>query len=137
MRHHQGAGVRRARPSRAAGVCPGTGGRVVMSLMLRGAAVVGVLAGAGLVVGAAAPANGPAPARLAVGKPATTPARARSGKRFTVSFAVTRSDTHAAPGGRLAIHVSVGGRSIPFSRSYTGGKARVSMLVPPNAIGRL
>jgi hypothetical protein len=105
--------------------------------MLRGAAVVVVLVGAGLVAGAAAPASGPAPVRLVVGKPVTTPGQARSGKRLTVTFAVTRSDTHAAPGGTLAIRASVGGRRIPFTRSYTRGKARVSMLVPGNAIGRL
>jgi hypothetical protein len=108
-----------------------------MGFTLRGAGVAGVLVGAGLLAGVAAPASRPAPGRLVVGKPVTTPGPPRSGQRFTVSFAVSRSGTHAAPGGRLTIQASVGGRRVPFTRSYTGRKAKVSMLVPANAIGRV
>ena len=73
-----------------------------------------------------------------IGKPAVTPAQAVAGKRFTVSFKVTRSDTNARLAtGTMTSELSVAGLKIPHAKSFRGGTARLSLVVPARAQGKL
>jgi hypothetical protein len=73
-----------------------------------------------------------------IGKPVITPARAEAGKKLTVVFKVTRSDTgKALTVGRMICDPSVGGKVIPHTESFRGGFARLSLVVPAAAQGKL
>jgi len=85
----------------------------------------------------------PAAARPAVGMPVigvpiATPRVATSGSRFTVVFPVTRSDNgRPLTSGKLTFDASVLGQVIPHTESFTGGKARLSFVIPTSARARL
>lgn len=73
-----------------------------------------------------------------IGKPVATPAVATAGRRLTVTFPVTRSDTGARlTTGRMICDPSVAGRVLRHAESFTGGKAKLSFLVPKAAKGKL
>jgi hypothetical protein len=82
----------------------------------------------------------PAPSvvKPVIGAAVTTPKVAVAGKRFTVSFPVTRSDTGAPlTRGKMICNPSVAGQVIRHAESFTGGRARLSFVVPANSAGRL
>jgi hypothetical protein len=72
-----------------------------------------------------------------IGKPATVPARPAAGKRLTLSFPVTRSDDgKTLASGKVTSAVSVAGKPVPHTQSFTRGVARLSLLVPTTAQGK-
>jgi hypothetical protein len=69
---------------------------------------------------------------------AAAPARPVAGKRFTVSMAVTRTDTRTVVGsGALTCTARVGSTSIPAQGRFSGGRARCVMNVPLTARGKM
>lgn len=89
-----------------------------------------------------APAPTPPPAPSAykpvIGAPATTPAVAVAGKRFTVAFPVTRSDTgDPMTTGKMICDPSVSGKVVRHAESFKGGIAKLSFVVPKTAKGKL
>jgi hypothetical protein len=73
-----------------------------------------------------------------IGTPIVNPARAIAGKRMTVVFPVTRSDTGAPlTTGKMICDPSVSGKVIRHAESFKGGKARLSFLIPKSAKGKL
>jgi hypothetical protein len=107
--------------------------------LLTAGALVGTVA---VVVAATSAASGARQARQAVtpviDEATTAPARPLSGKRFTISFRVTRSDTGAPLlRGRMVGAPSVAGKLIKHAESFKAGTARVSFVVPASATGRL
>lgn len=76
-------------------------------------------------------------ARPVIGAPKATPAVPVAGKRFTVSFVVTRSDTGAPlTTGTMVCDPSIGGKTVAHAESLKGGTARLSMTVPKSAKGK-
>lgn len=72
-----------------------------------------------------------------IGSPVVTPAFV-AGKRVTVTFPVSRSDT-AKPltTGKLVCDPSIAGKVLPHAESFTAGKARLSFGVPASAKGKV
>ena len=71
------------------------------------------------------------------GKPLLQPLAPAAGKPFTFTLAVKRSDTGAAlKAGTLAGTPSVAGKPIRHTESFSGGKARLSLVVPKTAKGK-
>ena len=68
--------------------------------------------------------------------PATIPAKAAAGKRFTVAFRVTRGGA-VLDSGTMICDPSIGGTVIPHAESYAGGTAKLSFTVPKTAKGKL
>jgi hypothetical protein len=69
-----------------------------------------------------------------IGKPVTVPARPVAGQRLTLSVPVTRSDDRKPlASGKMTSAVSVAGKLIPHTQSFTHGVARLSLLVPRTA----
>ena len=92
-----------------------------------------------VAVTAAAPTAGgaPQPVRPVIGSPVTVPGQALPGQRLTVSFKVTRSDTHRPLlRGRMICDPSVAAVVIPHAESFTAGTARLSFVVPMSAHGK-
>ncbi len=91
-----------------------------------------------LSVSAPVPLTPPAAAlKPVIGAPKATPAKAVAGKRFTVVFPVTRSDTGAAlTTGTMICDPSVAGKVLPHSELFKGGQARLSFAVPRSAKGK-
>ena len=91
-----------------------------------------------LSVSAPAPLTPPTAAlKAAIGAPKATPAKAVAGKRFTVVFPVTRSDTGAAlTTGTMICDPSVAGKVLPHSELFKGGQARLAFAVPRSAKGK-
>jgi len=84
------------------------------------------------------PPPSPVVVKPVIGTPLATPARAVAGKRLTVVFPVTRSDTGAPlTTGKMICDPSVSGKVIRHAESFTGGKARLSFLIPKSAKGKL
>jgi hypothetical protein len=80
----------------------------------------------------------PAAVKPVIGQPVAAPAQPVAGKRFTVSFKVKRSDTGAPlTSGRMSGDPSVAGKIVPHRESFRGGMARLSLIVPANAAGKL
>lgn len=104
------------------------------------AAAAVVLVGAAIAATASA---GPlawsaAPAKPVIGPPTAAPAKPQAGKPFTVSFKVTSSTTHKAlSGGLMASATSAGGKAIGHKQSFRVGTARVSLVVPAVANGKV
>lgn len=86
------------------------------------------------------PAPAPAPAaafKPVIGAPIATPLAAVAGRPMTVTFAVTRSDTHKPlTSGTMICDPSVAGKVIPHHESFKAGKARLSFVVPKTAKGK-
>ncbi len=114
-----------------------------MSSRRRTFLTMGVVASAiAAIVAAASTASGavrsPAAVKPVIGKPVTAPAHALPGKRFTVSFTVTRSDTRAPlTRGKMVCDPSIAGKVIRHAESFKAGKARLSFVVPANASGKV
>jgi hypothetical protein len=94
---------------------------------------------AGVALVAAAPTvSGTAPARPVIGKPRAVPARPVAGQRLAVTFAVTRADTgRPLTRGTMTCDPSIAGRRIRHADSFAGGKARLALVIPAGAAGRL
>jgi len=75
-------------------------------------------------------------AKPAIGAPATIPAKAAAGKRFTVAFRVTRGGA-VLDSGTMICDPSIGGTVIPHAESFAGGTAKLSFTVPKTAKGKL
>ncbi len=72
--------------------------------------------------------------RPVIGKAVTVPAQPMAGKRFAVSFRVTRSDTGALlTRGMMICDPSVAGKVVQHAESFKGGMARLVFVVPANA----
>jgi hypothetical protein len=88
-----------------------------------------------------APAPAPAPAPVVkprIAAPVLSPMTVVAGKRVTVSFPVTRSDTGAPlTEGKMVCDPSVAGKVLKHAESFKGGTARLSFLVPKSAKGKL
>ena len=84
-----------------------------------------------------APLAPPSVAKPVFGKPLTQPLVPVAGKRFTFTLAVKRSDTGAPlRTGRMVCDPTVAGKPVKHVESFTGGKARLSLLVPKAAKGK-
>jgi hypothetical protein len=71
------------------------------------------------------------PVRLTAGRPSGLPAFPRSGKTFTVSVVVTRSDTgKVVRSGRVACSAFVGKSRVRASGRFRSGRAQCSIRVP-------
>jgi hypothetical protein len=102
-------------------------------LALPGLVGTTLTASASTVTGAA-----PQVMKPVIGKPITSPAQPQAGKRFTVAFRVTRSDTGAPLlRGRMICDPSVSGKVLRHAESFRAGTARLSFLIPANAAGQL
>lgn len=72
-----------------------------------------------------------------IGKPVAVPLQPQAGKRFTLSFRVTRSDTGGpVTRGTMVCAPSVAARVLQHTESFSGGKARMSFVVPTSAAGK-
>ena len=79
-----------------------------------------------------------APGKPWIGSPATIPAKAVAGKRFTVSFPVTRTDNgKPLTTGTMVCDPSVQGKVIPHAESFKNGTAQLSFTIPKSAKGKL
>lgn len=86
----------------------------------------------------APPAPTPSAYKPVIGAPVTTPKIALAGKRFTVAFPVTRSDTsEPLMTGKMVCDPSVAGKVITHAESFKGGTAKLSFTVPKTAKGKL
>ncbi len=119
----------RSRPSRHAG--KGAARRNLVS----GGLVTVVFAGSlALVPVASTMKDGGKPV---VAKPVAIPAQPVAGRPFAVSFKVTRGDTGTPLlRGRMTSNLSVAGRAVQHTESYSRGTARVALVVPANAAGK-
>lgn len=92
-----------------------------------------------MMVTAATPAGtAPAPGKPVIGKPFVLPAQPMAGRRFTVLFKVTRSDTGAPlMRGKMVCDPSVAGQVIRHTESFKGGTARLAFVVPATAAGKV
>jgi hypothetical protein len=72
-----------------------------------------------------------------IAAPTTTPRKAVAGKRLTVMFPVTRSDTGAPlTRGKMVCDPSVRGKVIRHSESFRNGTARLTFTIPRTAKGK-
>jgi hypothetical protein len=79
-----------------------------------------------------------APLKAVIGPPSTSPSKPVAGKRFTVTFPVTRGDNGAPlKTGTMICEPSVGGTVIRHSEQFKNGKARLTFVVPASATGKL
>jgi hypothetical protein len=75
--------------------------------------------------------------RPVIGKPIAVPARPLAGKRFTVTFPVTRSDDGAPlTTGSLACTTKVAAKVVPHRHTFGAGNARVTLAVPKATRGK-
>lgn len=109
-------------------------------------ALLGLLALAALALGAtSSTASSTAPslekaelARPVISEPTATPAQPLAGKRFVVSFKVTRSDNgKPVTKGQMICHPYVAKKVIRHSESFRRGTARLGFVVPANAAGKV
>jgi hypothetical protein len=91
------------------------------------------------VAGAWGPAAGArAPLKAVIGAPTASPKKATAGKRFTVTFAVKRSDNgKALTKGKLTCDPSVAGVVISHNERFKNGKIRLSFVIPKDAAGKI
>jgi hypothetical protein len=72
-----------------------------------------------------------------IGKPVTTPKVATAGKRFTVKFVVTRSDTGTRmTTGKMICDPKVAGKVLRHAESFQQGIAKLSFVIPKTAKGK-
>ena len=73
-----------------------------------------------------------------IGTPTLSPAKPAAGKRLTIVFPVTRSDTGAPlVNGTMICDLSVAGKVIPHGDQFKNGTARLTFVVPKTAKGKL
>ena len=79
-----------------------------------------------------------ASAKPVIGAPTATPSAPIAGRRFVVSFAVTRSDTGSPlTTGAMACDPTISGKAVAHAQSFKRGTARVAMTVPKGTKGKL
>ena len=79
----------------------------------------------------------PVVAKPVIAKPTTVPKVALAGKRFTVSFKLTRSDTgEPLTAGTMVCEPSVGGKLLRHDEVFEAATARVSLVIPKSAKGK-
>ena len=97
-----------------------------------------LLVGAALTAASTTAGTTPLKVKPVIGQPVTVPAQPVAGKRFTVSFKVTRSDTGASlTTGKMICDPSVVGKVIRHAESFNNGVARLAFVVPADAAGKL
>ena len=75
--------------------------------------------------------------RPVIGKPTAIPAAPIAGKRFTVSFRVTTSDSgKPLTKGTMTCDPSIAGKVLKHAESFTRGTARLVMTAPESAKGK-
>jgi len=75
--------------------------------------------------------------KAVVGPAIAVPAKAVAGKRFTVTFAVSRSDNgKPLTGGKMSCTPTINGKLVAHTDSMSNGVARLSLVVPKNAKGK-
>jgi len=85
----------------------------------------------------APPTTAPAVVKPVISAPLAMPAKAVAGKRFTVTFRVTRSDNgKPLTAGTMVCDPSVAGKVIPHAESFKAGTARLSFVIPKTAKGK-
>ena len=85
-----------------------------------------------------APAPQPVVVRPVFGSARTVPAKPVAGKKLVFTLAVNRSNTGAPlTAGKMICDPSVAGKVIRHVESFTGGKARLTFVVPKTANGKL
>lgn len=85
-----------------------------------------------------APPAPPTVVKPVIGKPVATPKAAVAGKRFTVAFKVTRSDTGGPlTSGKMVCDPKVAGKVLRHAESFKAGVAKLSFVVPKTAKGKL
>jgi probable HAF family extracellular repeat protein len=73
-----------------------------------------------------------------IGSPTASPSAPVAGRRFSVSFPITRTDTRARlTTGTLKSQATVAGRRIACTQVFKDGTARVALIVPKAGKGRL
>jgi hypothetical protein len=73
-----------------------------------------------------------------IGNPFTTPLNPIAGRRFTVSFWVTWSETtEAVTSGTMICNPTVAGKTLRHVESFKNGQARLSFTIPKSAKGKL
>jgi hypothetical protein len=89
----------------------------------------------------AAPTPPPPPppaVRPVIGSPVPAPHTPAAGKRFTVTFPISRSsDGRPLTGGTAVFAVTVAGSTLAHTQSFVSGKAKLSLVVPKRASGKL
>ena len=72
-----------------------------------------------------------------IGKPLATPAQPVAGKRFVVTFPVTRSDDGTPlVTGTVACTTKVAGKVVPHRQTFKAGQARATLVIPKAAKGK-
>ena len=80
----------------------------------------------------------PAVVKPVFGKPLAQPLKPVAGKQFRLTVAVKRSDTGAPlTAGRLVVGSTVAGKKVKNIASFKAGKAKVAVLLPKKAKGKL
>jgi hypothetical protein len=75
--------------------------------------------------------------KAVIGPAVALPKRAVAGKRFTVTFAVSRSDNgRPLAGGTMSCSPTINGKLVAHTDSMSNGTARLSLVVPKNAKGK-
>lgn len=86
------------------------------------------------VAAGGAMAGASAQAKPVIGKPATQPATLLAGKKATITYKVTSSDTGAPLGaGTMRSELSSAGKPVAHTDSFARGTAKVSFVVPSSA----
>lgn len=79
----------------------------------------------------------PVVAKPVIAKPTTVPVTPRAGKRLTVSFKLTRSDTGAPlTEGTMSCDPTIEGKKLGHTEVFEASTARVSFVIPKSARGR-
>jgi hypothetical protein len=79
----------------------------------------------------------PAVVKPVIGAPVASLARPVAGKKFGVTFTVTKStDGSPLTSGTMVLDPSVSGKLLAHSELFKGGKARASILIPKTAKGK-
>jgi hypothetical protein len=108
------------------------------TLLAVGALAVAVTAASATTSAARNVSWSASPGKPVIGAPSAVPAKAQAGKPFTVSFRVTSSTTRKPlTTGLMAGATTVGGKAIAHRQSFRGGIARVSLVVPAVAGGKV
>jgi hypothetical protein len=72
-----------------------------------------------------------------IGKPTVSPAAPVAGKRFTVSFPITRSDDGAPlTSATIGCTTKVAGKVVPHTHTFANGTIRATLVVPKAAKGK-
>ncbi len=106
--------------------------------LFTGATSLALVGAALITTSASGTTQGDAAFKPVIGKPSTAPAQAVAGKPFTITFKVTRSDTRG-PLAKATIvsDLTVGGAKVRHTKSFRRGAARLTLVVPASAQGKV